>query len=273
MSPDILAGVIVFSSFIGIYGLELIGGRIQASPRPWRDAGFTLVGLLSQSILSSAVVGTLAGLLVASLFPANAGAWTGTPFWLAFPLIFVLNEFCHYWLHRAAHEWRWLWKIHRTHHSAQELNTGVLYRYNVFWVLMIPHSWIGVIAVYFGLGSAFIAAVLSTYFVNALTHTSYRWDLWLRRRMPWSEPLWRVLEKIITLPDAHHAHHATAKKHIPMATTPFRFSCSTSCLAPAKPQIPDRRTSVCPFPLACPGLKSCSGHWSNNPCCRNQRNQ
>lgn len=208
MDYEVLAGVIVFTTFVIFYSFELLGGKIQQSPRPLRDALFTLVGVFSQAILAGALVGSIVGYIITLLVPEHAGALSGVSFWLAFPLIFVSNEFMHYWLHRAAHEWRWLWKIHRTHHSAQHINTGTLYRYNIFWVMMLPHVWTGVAAVYFGLGAPFMAAVLSTYFVNALTHTSYRWDLWLREKLPWSEPLWKVVEQVVTLPDTHHAHHA-----------------------------------------------------------------
>ena len=117
----------------------------------------------------------------------------------------------HYWIHRYAHEWRWLWKIHRTHHSAQQLNVGVVYRYNIFWVMLLPQSWVGAFAFYLGLGEAYAAAVMVTFLTNVLTHTNYRWDLWLRQRMPWSEPLWWLIERVITLPDTHHAHHAYGK--------------------------------------------------------------
>jgi sterol desaturase/sphingolipid hydroxylase (fatty acid hydroxylase superfamily) len=33
----------------------------------------------------------------------------------------------------------------------------------------------------------------------------------LREKFPRTEPLWRVLERYITLPDTHHAHHAYGK--------------------------------------------------------------
>jgi sterol desaturase/sphingolipid hydroxylase (fatty acid hydroxylase superfamily) len=208
MDYEVLAGIIVFSTFVIFYGAELVGGRIQAAPRPLRDALFTLFGIFSQTMVAGALIGSVAGYLVMQAFPQYAGSYSTVSFWLAFPLLFVINEFMHYWLHRAAHEWRWLWKIHRTHHSAQDLNTGVLYRYNVFWVMVIPHTWTGAFAVYFGLGAPFIIAVLTTYFVNVSTHTSYRWDLYLRSKLPWTEPVWKVIEKIMTLPDTHHAHHA-----------------------------------------------------------------
>jgi sterol desaturase/sphingolipid hydroxylase (fatty acid hydroxylase superfamily) len=215
MNYQALAGWIVAISFLLVYISEFAGGRLQVSPRPKRDFAFTLVGILSHATISGALVGSVAGLLARQFWPEDAGALATTAFWLAYPVLFVSNEFMHYWLHRYAHEWRWLWKIHRTHHSAQHLNTGVLYRYNVFWVMMLPHTWTGAVAVYFGLGGPFLAAILTTFFVNLATHTSYRWDLYLRAKMPWSEPAWKVLERVVTLPDAHHAHHAYGREAHP----------------------------------------------------------
>lgn len=226
MEPNSLSVLIIFSSFLFVYTLEFVTGRIPASPRPGRDALFTLVGLLSQGVLAGAVVGTLAGFTARHFLPGGAGALSGVSFLAAFLLIFFLQEFMHYWLHRYAHEWRWLWKVHRTHHSAQQLNAGVLYRYNVFWVLMLPQTWVGAFATYYGQHDAYVLAVMLTYFNNLLTHTNYRWDLWLREKTPWAAPLWRVIERTITLPDAHHAHHAYGKTAHPngnYAVTLFLF--------------------------------------------------
>ena len=254
MGYEALAGIIVVSTFVIFFSLELIGGRIQNSPRPLRDIGFTLVGMFSQSFLTGAVVGTAVGFIILSLWPNNGNALSSTSFWLAFPILFFINEFLHYWLHRAAHEWRWLWKIHRTHHSAQQLNVGVLYRYNIFWVLMIPHTWTGAAAIYFGLGAPFIAAVLTTYFINMLTHTNYRWDLWLRAKMPWSEPAWKILEQIITLPDAHHAHHAYGKSAHPNGNYAVSLFIFDTVFGTAK--IPNSKQTTFGLPIS-PRL-----HWA-----------
>jgi sterol desaturase/sphingolipid hydroxylase (fatty acid hydroxylase superfamily) len=249
-----LAGIIVASSFIVFYLLELIGGKIQSSPRPLRDFSFTLVGIFSQSFLSAAIVGSAMGYALIMLLPNKAGSLSTTPLWLAFPILFLINEFMHYWLHRKAHEWRWLWKIHRTHHSAQELNTGVLYRYNIFWVLIIPHTWTGTAAVYLGLGLPFIIAILTTYFINALTHTSYRWDLWLREKFPMAEPFWKIIEKIITLPDAHHAHHAYGKSAHPNGNYAISLFIFDTLFGTAK--IPNSRQKKYGLPIS-PRL-----HWA-----------
>ncbi|WP_372876771.1 sterol desaturase family protein [Spongiibacter marinus] len=218
--------LVILSIFLIAFLVELAGGRLKKSPRPLRDFVFMLFGMFSNLLLAGAVIGSLIGWLLAKQFPDSAGSLAGTAFWLAFPVIFFIEEFAHYWLHRAAHEWRWLWKIHRTHHSAEHLNISVVYRYNFFWVFMLPQTWMGAFAVYFGLGEAFLAAVFVTYLVNLGTHSSYRWDLWLRNKAPVLEPVWKVIERVVTLPDTHHAHHAYGKSAHPngnYAVTVFLF--------------------------------------------------
>jgi sterol desaturase/sphingolipid hydroxylase (fatty acid hydroxylase superfamily) len=254
MEYEKLAGIIVAISFIVFYAFELIGGKIQSSTRPLRDIGFTLIGILSQSFFAAAVVGTAMGYILITLLPSNADSLSTTSVWLAFPILFFANELMHYWLHRKAHEWRWLWKIHRTHHSAQDLNTGVLYRYNIFWVLLLPHTWTGTAAVYLGLGLPFLAAVLTTYFINVLTHTSYRWDLWLRENFPMTEPLWKIIEQIITLPDAHHAHHAYGKSAHPNGNYAISLFIFDTLFGTAK--IPNSRQKQYGLPIS-PRL-----HWA-----------
>ncbi|WP_372862317.1 sterol desaturase family protein [Spongiibacter sp.] len=218
--------LIILSIFLFAFGCEWLGGRLTRSPRPLRDFAFMLFGLVSNLFVAGAVLGSAIGWLLAHYLPNNAGSLANTPFWLAFPAIFFIEEFAHYWLHRAAHEWRWLWKIHRTHHSAQQLNIAVVYRYNFFWVFMLPQTWMGAFAIYFGLSEAFLAAVFVTYIVNLGTHSSYRWDNWLRNKIPVLEPVWKVVERVVTLPDTHHAHHAYGKTAHPngnYAVTVFLF--------------------------------------------------
>ena len=42
--------------------------------------------------------------------------------WAALLALFIGQEFCYYWFHRAAHRVRWFWCNHAVHHSANELN-------------------------------------------------------------------------------------------------------------------------------------------------------
>lgn len=200
-------GLAIFGLFLLAYLFEWLRGRIQASRQPGRDAIFSLAGLTAQSALSGPVLGALSGALVVLLFPHAAGGWSHWPFIPAFIGFLLLEDFLHYWLHRYAHEWRWLWKLHRTHHSGTAMNVGLVFRYNVFWTLLLPQSWIAALLVYMGLVEVFFAVTFTTFAINVVTHLSSRWDLWLWEKVPAIRPLWSVVERVITTPDTHHAHH------------------------------------------------------------------
>src|SRR5579872_491000 len=44
-------------------------------------------------------------------------------------VLFVGQEFCYYWYHRAAHRVRWFWATHAVHHSPNQLNLSAAYRF------------------------------------------------------------------------------------------------------------------------------------------------
>ena len=208
--PDIRISfmAVMVTVFALAMSAELIAGRIQGAKRTKRDLLFNLASFITQPIISGVLVATAGGALMLALFPDQANAFADVSPLLAFAIIFPLGELSHYWVHRLAHEWRWLWKLHRTHHSGMDMNVSLIYRYNLLWPMIVPQTWVGVVAIYLGHIEAFLAAALLTYLVNVFTHLSFRWDLALRERFPRSEPFWKVLERIITLPDAHQAHHA-----------------------------------------------------------------
>jgi len=205
------AGMLIYGCFLVIFSIELLTGVFTRIKRPMRDLAFMATGLLAQTMLAGAAIGAAAGYLIIKLFPDQSGGLSSLSYWVVFPTVFIINEFCHYWLHRLAHEWRPIWKIHRTHHSAMDMSTSLLFRYNIFWVLFLPQTWFTAFCVYMGQGAAAITAIFITFFVNALTHMNFRWDLWLRRKLPATEPVWKVVERVITLPDTHHAHHGLGK--------------------------------------------------------------
>lgn len=77
---------------------------------------------------------------VATLDLSTGGQWL---------LLFVGQEFCYYWYHRAAHRVRWFWASHTVHHSPNELTlaaalrlgwTGKLTGTGLFFV---PLVWLG----------------------------------------------------------------------------------------------------------------------------------
>ncbi len=74
------------------------------------------------------------------------GAW---PLVLQFAVFLLVNDFGRYWLHRAHHEWDVLWRMHRVHHTATELDALSVFRVHLleaiikYGVLVLPFHVVG----------------------------------------------------------------------------------------------------------------------------------
>ena len=44
------------------------------------------------------------------------------PFWLQAVAVFLLSDFLIYWGHRLQHNWSFLWRFHKVHHTAEHLD-------------------------------------------------------------------------------------------------------------------------------------------------------
>lgn len=68
--------------------------------------------------------------------------------WQLWAFVFLAEDFCFYWFHRASHKISWLWTFHDTHHSSDQFNltTGVRQNWFVFAVLFfyIPLALLGI---------------------------------------------------------------------------------------------------------------------------------
>lgn len=189
---------------------ELVAGRHRGA---YHKGDFPL--LIGSVAIGRAVCAPAATLIVAAaygfLLPHHKGALQGTPVWISFPVLLLVVEFFFYWVHRWAHTTASsrvpvLWKIHRTHHSGQHMNTSLLFRLNVFWYFIIPTGWTAGLAVYLGLGNAAAMVTLALMAWNAVTHANFRWDDPIRRHRVFG-PAFRALEHVIVSPGMHHTHH------------------------------------------------------------------
>lgn len=111
-------------------------------------------------------------------------------------LLFIAQEFCYYWYHRAAHRVRWFWANHSVHHSPNDLNLSAALRIGIFGKLtgttlfFVPLIWIGFPP----------RAVFSLLALNLL------YQFWLHAT--WIPKLgW--LEGVFNTPSAHRVHHAS----------------------------------------------------------------
>jgi sterol desaturase/sphingolipid hydroxylase (fatty acid hydroxylase superfamily) len=119
----------------------------------------------------------------------------------AFALLFIGQEFCYYFYHRAAHRVRWFWATHCVHHSPNELTlasalrlgwTGKLTGTAIFFA---PLVWLG-------FPPLAVAACLAA---NLL------YQFWLHA--PWM-PRLGPLEWILNTPTHHKVHHACNAEYL-----------------------------------------------------------
>jgi sterol desaturase/sphingolipid hydroxylase (fatty acid hydroxylase superfamily) len=107
----------------------------------------------------------------------------------------LVYEFFHYWYHRKAHEWNWLWRAgHQMHHSAESLDAFGAYYLHPFDAFMFT-TW-GSLVFFPLLGVTTEAGILGALFLtfNAMfQHANIRTPHWLGF--------------IIQRPESHAIHH------------------------------------------------------------------
>jgi sterol desaturase/sphingolipid hydroxylase (fatty acid hydroxylase superfamily) len=149
---DLIAASIPF--FFGLIGLELLVARARKRP----------LYRLSDSIsdLSCGILRQLAGIFLVLLTIAAYG-WVSAhatiqqvlpvPPWprtaVAWVIVFLLDDFAYYWMHRASHLVAVLWAGHVVHHSSEEFNLTVALRqsslHGLFtWIFYLPIAMLGV---------------------------------------------------------------------------------------------------------------------------------
>lgn len=97
----------------------------SASFKDWIDEGIYigLVQIVFQKCLLLFFVITILQQLRAYGFDTVLSSWpTHVPIIFQVITMLVLAEFMHYWLHRLAHQNKFLWRFHAVHHSVKKLH-------------------------------------------------------------------------------------------------------------------------------------------------------
>lgn len=139
-------------------------------------------------------------------FPQYQGALSGIGFWAALPLFLVFEDMMQYWWHRASHSFAWLYNLHRAHHNARYMSVRLVYRNNIIYYAMMPSIWLSGVLIYFGLGWFYAGYLIVKMLVIIGAHSDVAWDAPLYR-IKWFSPVMWVVERTISTPATHHAHH------------------------------------------------------------------
>ena len=143
------------------------------------------------------------------LLPEFKNTFIWVPFLWGFVIIAVADDLTQYWYHRLHHEIPWLWRFHRTHHSASYMGMAMASRQNLIYTLFFSQIYLTAALVYLGLGIPAIVLRLIKSTITTLAHSSIPWDKPLYKYKVLHPIAW-VLERFISTPATHHAHHAAS---------------------------------------------------------------
>jgi len=196
------------AAVLGFFMLgEILLGRFpmhQVSKRNhWLDvAAFSqasfLVGPLI--VLGSAAIET-------HLLPGHAGALQEIPWYWQLAAFLVFEDLVQYGWHRLSHRVPWLWGIHKFHHTPEYMGVRIIWRNGFFYDLLMPNLWLAGVLVYLGFGTVYFWYYLVKLFVTMGSHSTLCWDAVLYRHRL-LHPLAWIVERTISTPATHFAHHA-----------------------------------------------------------------
>jgi sterol desaturase/sphingolipid hydroxylase (fatty acid hydroxylase superfamily) len=208
MKTEIL---IVPAIYVAFALLEMLRSNFWRKPGQTRGDGIvefvstlTVMGLTQPAILFAS-----AGLMTVT-FPAAEDSLIGIPLIAKIALFLVFEDMMQYWWHRTSHSVPWLYNLHRAHHSGEYMSVRVVYRNNIFYYAMMPSLWFAGALIYLGLGPVYIGYVIVKMLVIIAAHSDVRWDEPLYRIRALSPLMWFV-ERVISTPATHSAHHGKHK--------------------------------------------------------------
>ncbi|MDE2411271.1 MAG: sterol desaturase family protein [Sphingomonadales bacterium] len=192
---------------IGFGLLELLRTDLFAKPEQCRHDGIVeTVSTVLLIVFTQPMILLAVNWLGLHLFPQYQGALAGLSVFLAIPLFLVLEDMMQYWWHRASHSFGWLYNLHRAHHNARYMSVRLVYRNNIIYYAMMPSIWLAAVLVYLGLGWFYAGYLMIKMLVIIGAHSDVAWDAPLYR-IKWLSPVMWVVERTISTPATHHAHH------------------------------------------------------------------
>jgi sterol desaturase/sphingolipid hydroxylase (fatty acid hydroxylase superfamily) len=201
MQNIILAGIMI------AFALIEIASKSYKNYEATNDDGklelFMLISLLG---ILQPLVFAITGKLGTLWFPEQRGALAHWPAWAMFGVLLIGDDLTQYWWHRASHS-PLMWPLHRAHHSAHYMSIRMTYRNNFFYYAMMPGLWISGVAIYLGFADVYLVYVVLKLTVIVGAHCALPWDRPLYQ-IPALRPLMWIVERTISTPATHWAHHA-----------------------------------------------------------------
>ncbi len=206
MNP-LLQNTLILTLILGFAAKEWLSRRYQATVHAnANDTKLELAMFVSLLALAQPIALLGADKVCTWLMPGQRDAWAGLPWWAMVGILLLADDMTQYWWHRLSHT-PLLWPLHRAHHSAQYMSIRITYRNNFFYYLMMPGLWLAGVLLFLGLGKVYAFYIVVKMAVILGAHCAWRWDEPLYR-IPALRPLMWLVERTISTPATHWAHHA-----------------------------------------------------------------
>ena len=202
----VVAKKVVTAIFVLFALIELVAGRfLQRERTRAKDVVLEFVSTLGIPLILVPTILSVAPLVTELFVPQSEGALADLPLWAMFAILLVGDDLTQYWWHRLSHT-SLLYPLHRAHHSASYMSVRLVYRNNLVYYLFMPGIWISAVLVYWGFGMAYGLYIIAKMTVIIAAHSNVAWDDVLYR---WrlTRPLMWVVERVISTPSTHSAHH------------------------------------------------------------------
>jgi sterol desaturase/sphingolipid hydroxylase (fatty acid hydroxylase superfamily) len=203
-----LQNILVLGCILGYACMEYLSRRYQSRVNASaNDTKLEVLMFLSLLSITQPLALWSMAKLGAWWVPQYQGVMHDLPWWAMVGILIVADDLTQYGWHRLSHS-PWLWPLHRAHHSAQYMSIRVTFRNNFFYYLMMPGLWFAGALLFLGVGGYVYAGYIVVKLAIILgAHCAWPWDQALYRIRALRPLMW-VLERTISTPATHWAHHA-----------------------------------------------------------------
>ena len=211
MEGDAISKIIPGIVLIVLGIIESIGGLYFDDKRTKNDFTIELVSLATLPTIIQPGISFLVLWLMSMYFPSLEDYFVDTSIGMHILAFLILDDMTQYWWHRLSHSSKRLWKLHRPHHVIEEMGVLVTYRNAVLYYVFMPGIWFSALLVYLGMGYVYIVYLPIKLVVILLAHSETKWDRFLYQNKI-LRPLAWFIERIISTPSTHFAHHGLSSK-------------------------------------------------------------
>jgi sterol desaturase/sphingolipid hydroxylase (fatty acid hydroxylase superfamily) len=204
MNP--VQNIVLVAIILGFAAVEFFSGSFKKHHATKDDTKLEAAMFLALIALLQPLIFFVTGKLCGWVIPEYKMAWADLPVWAMVGILLVGDDMTQYWWHRLSHS-PMLWPLHRAHHTAHYMSIRITYRNNFFYYAMMPGLWVSGLLIYLGFANVYLVYVVVKLTVIMGAHCSVAWDAPLYRS-PWLRPVAWLVERTLSTPATHWAHHA-----------------------------------------------------------------